>query len=252
MVIQKKQSDVGVLVKAVQVIRACDKLGGSLSLADIARETKLPRSTVQRIVTTLAGEGFLTANGKSRSVGLGPDLLALGAADVSDLVERAKFFLERLSQQTGETVDMSRLHKDHAIFINQVTGTHRLQAVSSVGQRFPLHCTSHGKAMLALFDNVDAQRIVGSKLKTYTPKSITSWAALKKELEKIRRVGLAEDNEEHSLGICSVGSAFRVKSGQIFSVSIPIPTIRFNSRKESCIEQLLQCVEDIQGQQKLD
>lgn len=245
MVIQRKSNDVGVLLKAIEVIRACDRLGGNLSLAEIARQINLPRSTVQRIVTTLASEGFLISNGKSRSIGLGPDLLALGATDVTNFVERAKSHLQRLSQQTGETVDMSRLNKDHAVFINQVTGTQRLQAVSSVGQRFPLHCTSHGKAMLSLFDKAEVERILGNNLKAYTPHSVTRLSALHKELDNIRSGGLAEDVEEHSLGICSVGMAFRTRSGHIFSVSIPIPTVRYKSRRDSCAALLRECVEEI-------
>jgi IclR family transcriptional regulator, acetate operon repressor len=242
MAIQQKPTDVAVLQKAISVIRACDRLGGNLSLGDISSETNLPRSTVQRIVNTLAQEGFIATRGKASSIGLGPELLAFGAADATDIVEHSRPFLERLAQDTGETVDMSRLNRDHTVFINQVAGSQRLRAVSSVGQSFPLHCSAHGKAMLAILPEAQVMRILGGKLESHTAKTITRFGDLRKELDKIRQTGIAVDSGEHSQGISAVGMAFRARSGLIFAISIPIPTIRFKSQKAKCSKLLRDCV----------
>ena len=67
----------------------------------------------------------------------------------SDFIALARPFLERLSEELHETVDLSTVKKDHLVFIDQVIGPQRLRTVSAVGETFPLYCTANGKAYLA-------------------------------------------------------------------------------------------------------
>lgn len=243
---QKKQpSGVNVLSKAVQVLKACHRLGGGLSLGTLAREVGIPRSTVQRIVQSLAAEGFLVSTGAAHSISLGPELLAMGAASAMDIVERTHPLLKELARETGETVDLSRLSREHAIFVDQAPGTHRLQAVSAVGNSFPLHCTANGKAMLALMEEHELQRALLKPRQAYTPKTITQSGALMAEIAEIRRTGVGIDSEEHTLGIAAIGMAFRAPTGQIFAISIPVPTIRFPQVRPQCERALRQAVRDL-------
>lgn len=227
-------SAVNVVAKAVQVVKACHALGGNLSLGDIARQVGLPRSTVQRIVRTLIAEGFLSSTGAARSISLGPDLLAMGAASAMDVVARTHPLLRELSRQTGETVDLSRLNRDHAVFVNQVPGSHRLQAISAVGATFPLHCTANGKAMLALLGPAELQVALARPLQAFTPKTIVKNASLLRELDRVRKSGIAVDDEEHTLGICAIGMAFRTPAHQLFAISIPVPAVRFAAMRRQC------------------
>lgn len=243
---QSKQANgVNVLSKAVQVLKACQRLGGGLSLGELAREVGIPRSTVQRIVQTLAAEGFLVSSGAARSISLGPELLAMGAASAMDIVERTHPLLKQLARETGETVDLSRLSRDHAVFVDQAAGSHRLQAVSAVGNSFPLHCTANGKAMLALMDEAELQQVMLRPRQAYTPKTITQAAALSSEIAEIRRSGIGIDNEEHTLGIAAIGMAFRAPTGQMFAISIPVPTLRFAQVRPQCEAALREAVGDL-------
>jgi DNA-binding IclR family transcriptional regulator len=241
----KQPSGVNVLSKAVQVIKACHRLGGGLSLGALAREVGIPRSTVQRIVQSLAAEGFLVSTGAAHSISLGPELLAMGAASAMDIVERAHPLLKALARETGETVDLSRLSREHAIFVDQAPGSHRLQAVSAIGNSFPLHCTANGKAMLALMEEHELQRALMKPRQAYTPKTITQAGALLAEVGDIRRTGISIDNEEHTLGIAAVGMAFRAPTGQLFAISIPVPAIRFREVRPQCERALRQAVRDL-------
>lgn len=243
---QSKQANgVNVLSKAVQVLKACQRLGGGLSLGELAREVGIPRSTVQRIVQTLAAEGFLVSSGAARSISLGPELLAMGAASAMDIVERTHPLLRDLARETGETVDLSRLSRYHAVFIDQASGSHRLQAVSAIGNSFPLHCTANGKAMLALMEDTELQQFMLRPRQAYTPKTITQSGALMSEITTIRQSGIGLDNEEHTLGIAATGIAFRTPSGQIFAISIPVPTIRFTQVKAQCERALAAAAREV-------
>ncbi len=241
----KSANGVNVLSKAAQVLKACHRLGGGLSLGALAKEVGIPRSTVQRIVQTLAAEGFLVSSGAAHSISLGPELLAMGAASAMDIVERTHPLLKDLARQTGETVDLSRLNRDHAIFVNQVPGSHRLQAVSAIGNAFPLHCTANGKAMLALMEDDELQQAMLRARQAFTPKTITDASALTSEIAEIRRTGIAIDNEEHTLGISAIGMGFMAPTRQMFAISMPVPTIRFAAVRRQCEGVLRQAVQDL-------
>lgn len=241
----RSPSGVNVLSKAVQVLKACHRLGGGLSLGELAKEIGIPRSTVQRIVQTLAAEGFLVSSGAAHSISLGPELLAMGAASAMDIVERTHPLLKDLARQTGETVDLSRLSRDHAIFVNQAPGSHRLQAVSAIGNSFPLHCTANGKAMLALMEDDELAQVMMRSRQAFTPKTLTETATLMTEIAEIRRTGIAFDNEEHTLGISAIGMGFMAPTRQVFAISIPVPTIRFGAVKRHCESVLRQAVLDL-------
>jgi DNA-binding IclR family transcriptional regulator len=207
-----------VIAKAAAILRLCKESDGGFSLSEIAGRIDLPRSTVQRIVNALVGEGLLQTNGAARSIKLGPEIHALSSAHQIDVVELAHPLLKKLSEQTGETVDLAKLKGDHMIFVDQVAGSHRLQAISSVGEIFPLHNTANGKAALALLSDGE---IAVQLLRSHN---------LKKQIAKIRNTGIAMDKEDHSPGISAIGAAFRIATGEIYALSIPMPAIRFSKQ----------------------
>ena len=227
------------------VLKACEVLGPGLSLGDIAHHVGLPRSTIQRIVQSLAEGGFLIAEGRSRSIALGPDLLAMGAETTANVVEVVHPLLKTLAEQTGETVDLARFNRDHMVFVNQVAGAHRLQAVSAVGDIFPMHCTANGKAALALLEDAQLPRALGERLRSFTSNTIDSHLKLLAEVKRIKDGAIAIDNEEHTLGISAIGVAFQDPARQVYAVSIPIPAVRFTAMRSRCEPLLLATVEAI-------
>ena len=216
-----------VIARAAAILRTCRDSPSGLSLGVIARAVALPRSTVQRIVRSLAQEGLLIADGKAGGIRLGPEIHALAAASRFDMVELAHPFLKDLSARLGETVDLAVLRGDHMVFIDQIAGSQRLRAVSGVGETFPLHCTANGKAALAMLDEITVKAICRGPLPSYTAATITSASALLKEINRVRKRGLAHDSEEHSAGICAVGAALRDATGAIHAISVPMPSVRF-------------------------
>ena len=239
-------SSIQVIARAIAVIKACDALGPGLSLGEIAKHVALPRSTVQRIVQSLTEGGFLVSQGRSRSIALGPDLLAMGANATNNVFEQAHPFLKALAEETGETVDLARFNRDHMVFIDQVAGAHRLRAVSAVGDIFPLHCTANGKAALAILENENLDVVVKGKMIAFTPNTITSPEALRDEINALRSGAVAIDNEEHSQGICAIGLGFTDTARQIYAVSIPIPAVRFADMRSKCEPLLVSAVRSIE------
>jgi DNA-binding IclR family transcriptional regulator len=207
-----KAGGIQVINRAARILRAVRDEGDGLSLGQIAERVGLPRSTVQRIVHALVEERLLMAASPTGRVRLGMEILALANSSKIDVVEIAHPHLKALSERTGETVDLAVFRKDHLVFVDQVAGSHRLRAVSAVGEMFPLHCTANGKACLALLDDGEVLQRLKNRDLTIAGGKARSLASLIEELKAIRRTGVAYDDEEHSAGISALGTAFPLLS----------------------------------------
>ena len=236
---KRENPPIQVINRAAKILRAI-RTSGSLGLSDLARQVKLPLSTVHRIVASLESEGLLAATGSDGRIRLGLDLLSLGAAVHVDLRRMIHPFMESLSQEIDETVDLSLLDGDCIVFVDQVTRSQRLQAVSGVGIEFPLHCTANGKALLAALPTSEVNRLLPERLPLFTPHTITTRALLLDELARVRVEGCAFDREEHTLGICAVGALIHGPLGMQASISIPVPSVRFYGSENRFQAALLQ------------
>jgi len=237
-----RSEGIQVISRAAAILRTLAEHPRGLSLGAIATAVQLPRSTVQRIVDALDGEGLVVSGALAGGVRLGPALLPLAVGARFEVAEIVRPRLEELARATGETVDLALFDQDKAIFIDQVQGSHRLRAVSAVGVSFPLHCSSNGKAMLAALPADKLKRLKKLlKLSASTPNTITDWDRLEEELAEIRRTGIAYDREEHSIGICAAGIALRAGQGDLIAITIAVPTQRFAEVEPQLGELLLDC-----------
>ncbi len=232
------KSGVQVIARAATILRALEEENAGLSLGQIAQRVNLARSTVQRIVAALQSEKLLISATPNGRVRLGPTILRLAASVRSDFLALARPFLERLSAELHETVDLAMVKKNQLIFIDQVPGSQRLRAVSAVGETFPLTCTANGKAYLAQLSDAAVEALVGRVYPARTPRTMTRLDALLKELTAVRRTGVAFDREEHTQGICAAGVALQDPLGNPVAISVPVPSQRFADRQAMIAERL--------------
>jgi len=232
-------SQVQVIGRAATILRMLRDTGGC-NLSDLARAVNLPRSTVFRIVKSLEEEHFVNSKGENGTIQLGMGLVSMGAAVNRNLRDELRPYLESLSQEVGgETIDLAILDEDHLLFVDQVTPPNRLRAVSGIGVNFPLHCTANGKAILSTLSVEEIKRMLPEQLPIYTSNTIPTRSQLITELQQIRALGVAIDREEHTDGICAVGTVVTLPNRKPAVISIPIPTIRFNGKEEKFVHALL-------------
>ena len=236
---------VQVIARAAQILRALDGEPNGLSLSQLSERLGLPRSTVHRVVSALAAEGLLAAASPSGRVRLGPELARLALASRRELRQELRPYMQRLFEDLNETVDCAVLDGDHLRFIDQNAAPHRLRAVSAVGATFPLHCTANGKALLAELAPDEVARVLATRLRRCTPKTITARSQLMAELEVVRETRVAFDREEHTTGISAAGIAVRDPFGSLAAISVPMPTQRFDGREPEIAMALRQVRRDI-------
>jgi DNA-binding IclR family transcriptional regulator len=163
------------------------------------------------------------------------------ALDALDLPARAMPALEALGAATEETVHLAVLDGAEAIFIGKVESPRPLRLYSQVGRRCPAHCTAVGKVLLAYAGSEQRALAAARPLKRYTAKTITSAAALERELEEVRRRGYATDEEEFEDGIRCVAAPVRDYRGRVVAaLSVSVPAARLpRARAAALVEQVL-------------
>lgn len=214
-----------VIERAARILRALKQDQSGMSLGQIAEAVDLPRSTVQRIVGALQNERLIIAGANGGRLRLGPEINSLAEATRYNIVDICRRLLSELSQETGETADLSVMRDDTMVFLDQIPGSHRLRTVSAVGDTFPLTSTANGRACLARLDTACARQLIRAEWDRLAVKADLD--AFCEQLAETRKTELAYDLDEHTMGISAVGIAFRDWMGELYAISVPVPSSRF-------------------------
>ncbi len=232
------QAGIGVVARSAALLRTLGDASSGMSLGQIAKQISLPRSTVQRLVGALEAEGLVMTGTGAGRITLGPEFMRLAGRARPAIINRVRPVMERLSAELQETVDFSSIQRTNIVFLEQVVGNQRLLAVSHVGDAFPLHCSSVGKAYLATLTPDEIVRRLGEKYEGRTPKTLTSFDALLAGIEEAKSTGVGVDCEEHTEGICAAGIAFEDDAGSWYGLSLPMPVARFTKKKAQALKLL--------------
>src|SRR6476659_7013642 len=144
----------------------------SSSVGELAEAAGLPKSTVSRALSALERQGLVQREGGRGGVRPGPVLLSLARRGVGedDIVERCAEALQRLGDQSGETIDLAVPVPGGAErYLAQVDSSHFLGTTNWVGRRLPNHCTAVGKVFMAF----GATRLPKAPLERMTADTIT-------------------------------------------------------------------------------
>jgi IclR family pca regulon transcriptional regulator len=204
------------LARGLAVIRAFDATSPELTLSDVARKTDLTRAAARRFLLTLVGLGYVRTDGRLFS--LSPRILELGYAYLSSLSlpEVALPHLERLVAEVHESASVSVLDDGDVVYVARVPTARIMRVTIAIGTRFPAYCTSMGRVLLAWLspDELDAS-LERSPLERLTPRTTTSPAALRVELDRVRAQGWAMVDQELEEGLRSIAAPIRDRSGRV-------------------------------------
>lgn len=210
-------------------------------LKQVALESGLHPSTAHRILGAMAQSGFVERE-EGGTYRLGIRLLELGSLVKSriSLRETAMPAMLRLHALTGESVNLGIRDGDEIVYVERTSsGRSAVRVVHIVGARAPLHTTATGKLFLAELgsDRVrDYARRTG--LPGSTPASITEIGALEKELDKVRRHGVAFDLDEVEPGVRCIAAGVRDDSGELIAgLSVSTPSERFSPDRAPVVRE---------------
>jgi IclR family transcriptional regulator, KDG regulon repressor len=215
--------------KALDLLSAFSFRQPRLSLADLATRTGIPRPTAFRLLTTLEQAGFVAKVNGEYQLGIKCFVLGNIVAASLDLREKAQRHLERLRDETGETVHLAVMDGWQVLYLERLQSPHPIGFMRSrVGAIVPAYCTSLGKTLLAFAPQDDVEGWLSSQtFQTMTPQTITSPRRLLKELRAIRERGYALDEQEHELGVrCIAAPVWNHAGDVVAAISVAGPADR--------------------------
>jgi IclR family transcriptional regulator, acetate operon repressor len=223
------------LSRALKLLNALSVHPQGLSLSEVAGHVGLPNSTAHRLLTTLQNERYVRFE-TERSVWLiGVQAFCVGAAFVRsrDLVTIARPYMRRLMEQSGETVNLAIGDRGEVIYIAQVETQKMMRAIAGPGGRASMHCSGVGKALLAVADPVEADKLIGAMdLHRETVHTLIAAQDLQRDLEQIRARRYAVDNEENAVGLrCVAAVIYDEHSAPLAALSVSGPTARITEQR---------------------
>ena len=222
--------------KAMDILDCLGEAAGPLSAREIGRKLGLARSTVYRLLTTLATGGYVGQDPESPEkyrLGFKITELASSLLDSIQLRRQALPFLTELRDVAQETVHLVVMDQGQVTYIDKVECSKAVRMHSAIGRRGFAHSTAVGKAMLAFMPDEQVERIIGEHgLPAHTPNTITEREAFAEELKRVRRQGYAMDNIENEEGIRCVGApVFDHQGRPVAALSVSGPAFRLSMER---------------------
>lgn len=234
---------VQVLDRTVGILQALADAHTDLGPVEIAQRLSLHKSTIHRLLASLERYGYICRQPVTGKYGLGLKLFELGSRAVArlNLDAHARPVLEELVAETGETAHLAVMDRGQMVSVVFAESPRTVRTPATVGRRTPVHCTAVGKAMLASLPQPALAAVLDHQtLQAYTRKTLTTRAALVRDLERIRKRGYAVDDEEIEDGLRCVGAAVRNHSGNaVASISIAGPAFRIGRSRIPAVGRLV-------------
>jgi DNA-binding IclR family transcriptional regulator len=237
---QEKSDSIQVIERLTRLLDVIAVHEDSVSLKILSAETGLHPSTAFRILSSLAGQGFVerTARGNYQ---LGVKLMQLGSrvhASV-DIRKIALPLMEQLRDRLGETVNLTVREGDEVVYIERSLAKRMIRVEQVIGSRAPLHVTAVGKLLLGDQGEAACRSYAKrSKLPAYTKNTRTKITGLLQDCIAAAKRGYALDNEEAELGVGCIGALIHDAGGHVvagLSVSAPI-----ERRRDEWIAQVME------------
>ena len=222
----------------------------TLGVTAIARELKLSKAVVHRILNSLVDRKLLSTDPRTHEYHLGVAAAALGARALrgSELRSAALPVLRSLQEATNETVTVSALVPGGRVYMDQVESTREIKMTVELGRRFPLHAGSSSTCILAFLTQDEQESVLNDRhLEMLTNQTVTAPTVLRQRLHEIRAEGFSWSQGERQEGAGSIASPVFGFDGEVVgAVSVCGPAARFSDEtKERFVPLIMEAAEAI-------
>jgi DNA-binding IclR family transcriptional regulator len=214
--------------RVLTLLTSFDDTRVELGVTEMAASLGVHKSTASRLAAALERAGLLTRSGRRFRLGL--EVIRLGALAMRglDIVAAMQPAMDKLSRQTGETVNLAIPAGADVLNIAEVPSTFIVSCSGGwIGRRTRPHAVANGKVLMA-----HGAIPVPRRLERYTPQTITTRQRLEAELAAVRRNGYATAVAELEDGLVAVASPVLDATGAcVAALSVSGP--EFRMRPES-------------------
>jgi DNA-binding IclR family transcriptional regulator len=219
------------LDRGLAILEAVAASSAPVPLRHLTALIGIDRSSVFRLANTLRQRRFLAHPKDSKDYILGPTAWRLSRRYGRTVLGTFfHHFLQELTTTLGETSHFAVREGVQVFFIDHQTPTGQIVSVAGqTGEYAPLHCTAHGKALLADFDRAALGELLGrAPLQLYSRRTVKSVTTLARVCAKVRVQGFAIDDGEYIEEVRCVAAPIRDPQGEIVAsvgISTPVPRL---------------------------
>ena len=227
--------------RAIDVIESFAIKNKPLTIEEIASYTKLPKSTVYRILCTLENRQLVIFDDKSLRYQPGIRLLELGIRYTSffDIKKEAEDTLTLLHLRTKQTILMAVYAGDEISYIYRRENEEGLKVSSGVSERHYFYGVL-GPILLAFLPDKQIEYILSKPLPQPSSALITDLELLRNRIAKIRKEKFYFESDETHVGATAFGAPIFGPTGQVIAAAgIIMPTMHFNEEKNIEYRRLL-------------
>jgi IclR family pca regulon transcriptional regulator len=239
------------LARGLMVIRAFSEQSNSLTIADVAKITGLPRAAARRCLLTLTQLGYAGTDG--RVFFLRPKVLALGYSFLSSapLATILDPVLSQVSRTLEESSSAAVLDEDDVVYIARVATKRIMSLGLNIGSRLPAYCTSMGRVLLASLPLSEFEDYVKrTALKPFTAQTITSKSDFRRIVEETRVCGYALVDQELEIGLRSLAVPIKNPAGVVVA-AINVSAQAGRVEKGEMVERFLPVLQTAAGEARL-
>jgi len=221
---------------ALRVLAILETVASSstpLTATEINHVLKLPKPTIHRLCIMLENEGYLQLrlDGRGYLPGKRLSTMAMGIFNNNDHWRTERHgILQRLSEEIGETCNISIPDGLEMIYFDRVETHWPLRIQLQKNDRVPIYCTASGKLFLNHLPGTKRTRLLNKfKFEQFTPNTLTNVERLKDELKRLRGQDIGVDNEEFMHGMVAVAVPLKNEDGQFFgALAMHAPSARLS------------------------
>ncbi|NML47399.1 IclR family transcriptional regulator [Ramlibacter sp. G-1-2-2] len=231
--------------RVLDILELLGRQGSALSHHEIGTTLGIPKSSLTHLLRNLVAREFLAYESAKGVYSMGPAVhrLVSGRQDREALIALARPVVDWIAKSTGEAAAYSVLRDGEVERVCVAESKSPLSYRMAVGDRFPLYSTSAGKAMLAALPPEElADWLDQADLQRHTASTIRSVSALRKELQQVRKTGIAYSRGEHTPGVVGMAIAMQLPGDpQPSALNVVVPSVRLTpDTEQACLDALRQ------------
>ncbi|WP_307847825.1 IclR family transcriptional regulator [Streptomyces durocortorensis] len=204
--------------RAVHILRELASAGPRLGVTELAARIGVSKPTVHALLRTLEAEGLVRQERETNKYLLGSGLLRLGNAylETQELRSRTLPWADALAERTGEAVWVAVLDNDrYVLVVHHVLRRGSGVQILELGASIPWNTCALGKAIVAFLPQQEQEALLQGELARLTGQSVADPGTLSAQLEEVRRVGYAQEDQESVLGEAAIASPVFERHGYL-------------------------------------
>jgi DNA-binding IclR family transcriptional regulator len=220
---------------ALQILEHVAEQREPIGVTTLAEHFQTNKSKIFRHLKTLEKQGYVIQDETSERYRIGARLIALGHAISGsvDIVREATVVMRKVRNALNLSVVLSMLDSDGVRVVSVESGTSAVEITVRPGSLMDYHASAQGKIALAYGPDHLLKHALKQGLKVHTPATLSTQAALEKELKTIVRQGWAVAPDEAVTGLNALATPIFDASGKLVAAIAIVDSVQFIPKKPS-------------------